>query len=129
MPESSRAVSHDANDRERDNVRREIDDIPRKLAAADLVFNTADIVAQVENAAGGLFDDTAMEQWHAYAFAADNLLPLEYDDPNPDAVAGMAHKRMFTTRDILDENIDHKRLSGLSERHSQTDPPTEQTPW
>ena len=124
-----RTASHNVTERERDSVRREIDDIPRTLAASDLVFNAADIVAQVENAAGGLFDDTAMDEWLEYALAADNLLPLEYDDPNPDAVAGMTHKRMFTTRDILDGNIDHKRLDGLSERHARKDSSTEAAPW
>lgn len=109
-----RSVSSDATEQECERVRREIDDIPRTLAESDLVFNTADIVTRVENAAGGLFDDTAMEEWLDYAFAAHTLLPLDYDDPNPDAVAGMAHKRMFTTRAVLDEHAGHKRFSGLT---------------
>ena len=124
-----RSASNDETEPERDSVRREIDDIPRTLAASDLVFNTADIVTRVENAAGGLFDDDAMERWLEYALAADNLLPLDYDDPNPDAVAGMAHKRLFTTRDILDANPDHKRLSGLKAPDTGRDAPTELSPW
>lgn len=109
-----RAAFDHATDGERDSVRREIDDIPRELGESDLVFNTADIVTRVENAAGGLFDDTAMEEWLDYALAAHTLLPLDYDDPNPDAVAGMAHKRMFTTRAVLDEHAGHKRFSSLT---------------
>lgn len=117
-----RSAFHDVTEQEGDGVRQEIDDIPRALAATDLVFNTADIVTRVENAAGGLFDDTAMNQWLEYALTANNLLPLEHDDPNPDAVAGMAHKRLFTTRDIVDSHRDHKRLSGLTEQGAHTEP-------
>ena len=124
-----RSASNDVTERQRDSVRREIDDIPRTLAASHLVFNTADIVARVENAAGGLFDDTAMDGWLEYALAADNLLALDHDDPNPDAVAGMAHKRMFTTRDILGANPDHKRLSGLRASTPQPEAPTEPSRW
>ncbi len=124
-----RSATNDVTDRERDSVRREIDDIPRTLAASHLVFNTADIVARVENAAGGLFDDDAMDGWLEYALTADNLLALDHDDPNPDAVAGMAHKRMFTTRDILGANPDHKRLSGLRVAPLQPEAPTEPSRW
>ncbi len=118
-----RSSFNDVTEQERDKLRRELEDIPRTLAAADLVFNTADIVTRVENAAAGLFDDTAMDQWLEYALSTINLLPLEYDDPNPDAVAGMAHKRLFTTRDILDANPDHRRLSGLSAQDPAREPP------
>ncbi len=124
-----RSAFSDVTEQERDGVRREIDDIPRKLAASDLVFNTADIVTRVENAAGGLFDDTAMSEWLEYALAADNLLPLEYDDPNPDAVADMTRKRLFTTRDILDASPDHKRLSGLSAQENTQHPAAEPAQW
>ena len=124
-----RSAFDDVTERDHENVRREIDDIPCTLAASDLVFNMADIVARVENAAAGLFDDTTMDGWLECALAADNLLPLDYDDPNPDAVAGMAHKRLFTTRDILDANPDHKRLSGLSAPDTGHDAPTEPSPW
>ena len=120
-----RSVIHDVTEQERDSVRQEIDDIPRTLAAAELVFNTADIVTRVENAAGGLFDDTAMNGWLEYALATDNLLPLDYDDPNPDAVAGMTHKRLFTTHAILDDHADHGRFSGMTKQAS----PTELSPW
>lgn len=120
-----RSALSDVTERERDSVRREIDDIPRTLAATELVFSTPDIVARVEYAAGGLFDDDAMDGWHQYALAAGNLLPLEDEDRNPGAAAGMAHKRLFTTRDILDANPDHKRLSGLSAR----DPAVEPSRW
>ena len=120
-----RSAFDDVTERDHENVRREIDDIPCTLAASDLVFNMADIVARVENAAAGLFDDTTMDGWLECALAADNLLPLDYDDPNPDAVAGMAHKRLFTTRDILGANPDHKRLSGLSASTPQPEAPAE----
>ena len=117
-----RSAFSDATERERADVRREIDDIPRTLAAAEMVFSTPDIVARVENAGGGLFDDEAMDGWRRYALAAGNLLPLEHENPNPDAIAGMAHKRLFTTRDILDANPDHKRLSGLSAQDPAEEP-------
>ena len=117
-----RSNVNDAAERERDSVRREIDDIPRTLAATELVFSTPDIVARVENAAGGLFDETAMDGWLEYAFSTDNLLTLEHEDPNPDALAGMAHKRLFTTRVIMDANPHHKRLSGLSAQAPAAEP-------
>ncbi len=120
-----RSAFSDATEQERAGVRREIDDIPRTLAVAELVFGMPDIVARVENAAGGLFDDDAMDGWRRYALAAGNLLPLEYENPNPDAIVGMAHKRLFTTRDILDANPHHKRLSGLSAQ----DPAEEPSRW
>ena len=115
-----RSTANEATERALDSFLQEIGDIPRKLAAADLA---------VENAAAGQFDDDAMEKWHRYALSAESLLPLEYDDPNPDAVALLAHKRIFTTRDILDGNLDRKRLSGLSPRGPQSLPSTEQPSW
>ncbi|MDE0409245.1 MAG: hypothetical protein OXN81_15450 [Alphaproteobacteria bacterium] len=117
-----RSNFNDVTEPERDGVRREIDDIPRTLGESDLVFNTADIVTRVENAASGLFDDEAMDRWLRHALAAENLLPLDYDDPNPDAIAGMAHKRLFTTRDILAEHPGHKRLSGLTPPDTSSGP-------
>ena len=118
-----RSAFNDVTERERAGVRREIDDIPRTLAATELVFSTPDIVARVENAAGGLFDETAMGGWLEYAFASGNLLPLEHEGPSPEAAAGMAHKRLFTTRDILDANPGHKRLSSLSAPDPAAEPP------
>lgn len=117
-----RSNFNDAAERECDSVRREIDDIPRTLAATELVFSTPDIVARVENAAGGLFDETAMDRWHECALAAGNLLPLEHEDSHPDAVAGMAHKRLFTTREIVEANPGHRRLSGLSAQEPAAEP-------
>lgn len=124
-----RSNFNDVTGQERDGVRREIDDIPRTLAESNLVFNTADIAARVENAAGGLFDDEAMDRWLRHALAADNLLPLDYEDPNPDAVAGMAHKRLFTTRDILDEYSGNKRLAGMTAPDTKQGAPVEPPRW
>ena len=96
-----------------DRVREEVAAIPAKLARMDAVFRQPDMVEKVENALGGLVASDAVEQWHAFSLAGADLVPLAYREPNPDAQAGMAHKRLFTTRDTLEAEQRLKQLSQL----------------
>ncbi|MCY4230996.1 MAG: relaxase domain-containing protein, partial [Alphaproteobacteria bacterium] len=96
-----------------DRVREEVAAIPAKLARMDAVFRQPDMVEKVENALGGLVASDAAERWHAFSLAGADLVPLAYREPNPDAQAGMAHKRLFTTRETLEAEQRLKRLSQM----------------
>ncbi len=97
-----------------DAAHDEITAIPAKLAQMDAVFRQPDIVEKVENALGGAVSGDAVERWHELSLAGADLVPLEYKEPNPDAQAGMAHKRIFTTLDMLRAEHTLTRLSHLS---------------
>ena len=97
-----------------DAAHEEITAIPAKLAQMDAVFRQPDIVEKVENALGGAVAGDAVERWHELSLAGADLVPLEYKEPNPDAQAGMAHKRIFTTLDTLRAEHTLTRLSHLS---------------
>ena len=97
-----------------DAAHEEITAIPAKLAQMDAVFRQPDIVEKVENALGGAVAGDAVERWHELSLAGADLVPLEYKEPNPDAQAGMAHKRIFTTLDTLGAEHTLTRLSHLS---------------
>ncbi len=94
-----------------DRVRREVAAIPARLARMDAVFRLPDMVETVENALAGLVDDT--ERWHEFSLTGADLVPLAYREPNADARAGMAHKRLFTTRETLEAEHRLKRLSQM----------------
>ncbi|MXW35395.1 MAG: relaxase domain-containing protein, partial [Chloroflexi bacterium] len=97
-----------------DAAHEEIAAIPAKLARMDAVFRQPDIVEKVENALAGAVSGDAVERWHELSLAGADLVPLEYKEPNADAQAGMAHKRIFTTRDTLLAEHTLTRLSQLS---------------
>ena len=97
-----------------DAAHEEVTAIPAKLARMDAVFRQPDIVEKVENALGGAVAGDAAERWHELSLAGADLIGLEYKEPNPDAQAGMAHKRIFTTRDTLRAEHTLTRLSHLS---------------
>ncbi len=97
-----------------DAAHEEITAIPAKLAQMDAVFRQPDIVEKVENALGGAVSGDAVERWHELSLAGADLVGLEYKEPNPDAQAGMAHKRIFTTLDTLRAEHTLTRLSHLS---------------
>ncbi len=95
-------------------VHEEVAAIPAMLARMDAVFRQPDIVEKVENALGGAVAGDAAERWHELGLSGADLVALEYRDPNADALAGMAHKRIFTTRDTLRAEHTLTRLSRLS---------------
>ena len=97
-----------------DAVHEEVAAIPAKLARMDAVFRRPDIIEKVENALAGAVASDAVERWHELSLAGADLVPLEYKEPNPDAQAGMAHKRIFTTLDTLRAEHTLTRLSHLS---------------
>ena len=97
-----------------DAAHEEITAIPAKLAQMDAVFRQPDIFEKVENALGGAVAGDAVERWHELSLAGADLVGLEYKEPNPDAQAGMAHKRIFTTLDTLRAEHTLTRLSHLS---------------
>ncbi len=97
-----------------DAAHEEITAIPAKLAQMDAVFRQPDIVEKVENALGGAVSGDAVERWHELSLAGADLVGLEYKEPNLEAQAGMAHKRIFTTLDTLRAEHTLTRLSHLS---------------
>ncbi len=97
-----------------DAAHEEITAIPAKLARMDAVFRQPDIVEKVENALGGAVSGDAVERWHELSLAGADLVGLEYKEPNLEAQAGMAHKRIFTTLDTLRAEHTLTRLSHLS---------------
>ncbi len=97
-----------------DAAHEEITAIPAKLARMDAVFRQPDIVEKVENALGGAVAGDAVERWHELSLAGADLVGLEYKEPNLEAQAGMAHKRIFTTLDTLRAEHTLTRLSHLS---------------
>ncbi len=97
-----------------DRVRREVAAIPARLARMDAVFRLPDMVETVENALAGLVARDAVERWHEFSLTGADLVPLAYREPNPDARAGMAHKRLFTTCETLEAE---QRLKRLSQRY------------
>ena len=92
-----------------DRVREEVAAIPARLARMDAVFRQPDMVEKAENALAGLVASDAAERWHEFSLTAADLVPLAYREPNADA--GMAHKRLFTTRDTLEAEQRLQRLS------------------
>ena len=95
-------------------IQEEIAAIPEKLARMEAVFSLPNIIEKVENALAGTADSAAMQRWVEVALDNPELVSLDYPEPNPDAVAGMAHKQIFTTRETLRTEHSLTRLGGLS---------------
>ena len=95
-------------------IQEEIAEIPEKLARTEAVFNLPNIIEKVENALAGIADPASMERWLDVALDNAELVALDYPEPNPDAVAGMAHKQIFTTRATLRAEHSLLQLAGLS---------------
>ena len=97
-----------------EEIREEIEAIPERLARMEAVFNFPNIVEKTENALATTAERGSMERWREACLGNAELVSLEYPEPGIEAVAGMAHKRIFTTRDTLRAERTLRHISGLS---------------
>ncbi len=95
-------------------IHDEITAIPGKLARMEAVFNVPNIMEKLENALAGAVDREAMGRWREVALGNAELVSLQYPEPGIEAQAGMAHKRIFTTKDTLRAEHTLRHVSGLS---------------
>lgn len=95
-------------------IRAEIEAIPERLARMEAVFNFPNIVEKTENALATAADRRSMERWREACLGNAELVSLDYPEPGIEALAGMAHKRIFTTRDTLRAERTLRHISGLS---------------
>ena len=95
-------------------IRDEIEAIPERLARMEAVFNFPNIVEKTENALATTAERGSMERWREACLGNAEVMSLEYPDPGIEAAAGMAHKRIFTTRDTLRAERTLRHVSGLS---------------
>ncbi len=97
-----------------EEIRKEIEAIPERLARMEAVFNFPNIVEKTENALATAAGRGSMERWREVCLGNAELLSLDYPEPGIEAQAGMAHKRIFTTRDTLRAERTLRHISGLS---------------
>lgn len=97
-----------------EEIRGEIEAIPERLARMEAVFNFPNIVEKTENALATAAGRGSMERWREACLGNAELVSLDYPEPGIEAQAGMAHKRIFTTRDTLRAERTLRHISGLS---------------
>ncbi len=97
-----------------EEIRGEIEAIPERLARMEAVFNFPNIVEKTENALATAAGRESMERWREVCLGNAELLSLEHPEPGIEAQAGMAHKRIFTTRDTFRAERTLRHISGLS---------------
>ena len=97
-----------------EEIRKEIEAIPERLARMEAVFNFPNIVEKTENALATAAGRGSMERWREVCLGNAELLSLDYPEPGIEAQAGMAHERIFTTRDTLRAERTLRHISGLS---------------
>lgn len=95
-------------------IHDEITAIPEKLAQMEAIFNVPNIMEKLENALAGAVDRDAMARWREVALGNADLISLQYPEPGIEAQAGMAHKKIFTTKDTLRAEHTLRHVSGLS---------------
>ena len=95
-------------------IHDEITAIPEKLAQMEAIFNVPNIMEKLENALAGAVDREAMARWRDVALGNAELVSLQYPEPGIEAQAGMAHKKIFTTKDTLRAEHTLRHVSGLS---------------
>ena len=97
-----------------DEIREEIEAIPERLARMEAVFNFPNVVEKTENALATVADRGSAERWREACLGNAELVSLDYPEPSIEALAGMAHKRIYTTRDTLRAERTLRHVSGLS---------------
>ena len=81
-----------------------IEALPGKLTQEEAVFHLTDIFMHTENASAGLVARHATPTLRERLRLSEDVTPLQ-PKPSPEAVAGMAHTQVYTTRDTIELEI------------------------